>query len=77
MEPLILIIPIELLSRIFAACDDFLQVVSLASACRHTRTAWLTHSPSIIWNVGVTYIRSFDDALMAVSLCPVLGNIVL
>ena len=61
-----LLIPAELLGRIFEACDDFLQVVALVSACKYTQTAWLTHSPSIIWSVGMAQIRSFDDAFMAV-----------
>ena len=68
MESPILSIPVEILTRIFETCDDFPQVVALASACKHTQTAWVTNSPIIIWNVGKSQIRSFGDALMAVNI---------
>ena len=61
--------PVEILTRIFETCDDFLQVVALASACKHTRTAWVSNSPTIIWSVGKSQIHSFGDALMAVNIC--------
>jgi hypothetical protein len=60
-------IPAELLTRIFEACDDFPQVITLALVCKHTHAAWATNPGTIIWQVGKTQIRSFDDALMAVN----------
>ncbi|RFU28164.1 hypothetical protein B7463_g8177, partial [Scytalidium lignicola] len=66
MESPILSIPVEILTRIFETCDDFPQVVALASACKYTQTAWVTNSPTIIWSVGKSQIRSFGDALIAV-----------
>ena len=68
MESPILSIPVEILTRIFETCDDFPQVVALASTCKQTQTAWVTNSPTIIWNVGKSQIRSFGDALMAVNI---------
>ncbi|KAF8851656.1 hypothetical protein BDZ45DRAFT_808142 [Acephala macrosclerotiorum] len=59
-------IPVELLTRIFESCDDFPQVVALASVCKGTHAAWVTNSGTIIWSVAKSQIRSFDDALMAV-----------
>ncbi|KAK0125478.1 hypothetical protein ONS95_000514 [Cadophora gregata] len=61
-----LLIPIELLSRIFESCDDFPQVIALASACKQTHAAWEKHSGTIVRSVGRAQIRSFDDAFMAV-----------
>ncbi|KAL2072839.1 hypothetical protein VTL71DRAFT_12182 [Oculimacula yallundae] len=66
MEPSLLTIPIELLALIFEACDDFSQVVALASVSKDTHAAWATNSAGIIWSVGRSQIRSFEDALMAV-----------
>ncbi|KAL5313956.1 hypothetical protein ACEPPN_018380 [Leptodophora sp. 'Broadleaf-Isolate-01'] len=66
MEAPMLSIPVELLTHIFEACDDFSQVVALASVCKHTHEAWETNPGTIIWRVAGTQIRSFDDALMAV-----------
>ncbi|KFY33270.1 hypothetical protein V494_07754 [Pseudogymnoascus sp. VKM F-4513 (FW-928)] len=66
MNNSILSIPVEILDRIFEHCDDFPQVIALASACKHTHSAWVTSSPTIIWSVANSHIRSFDDALMAV-----------
>jgi hypothetical protein len=63
-----LTIPAELLTRIFEACDDFRQVVALASVCKHTHAAWVTNPGTIIWSVGQTQICSFEDALMAVNI---------
>jgi hypothetical protein len=63
-----LTIPAELLTRIFEACDDFPQVVALASVCKHTHAAWATNPRTIIWRVGKTQIRSFEDALLAVNI---------
>ena len=68
MESPILSIPVEILTRIFETCDDFPQVVALASAYKYTQTAWVTNSPTIIWNVGKSQIRSFGDALMTVNI---------
>ncbi|KAH8662506.1 hypothetical protein BX600DRAFT_499009 [Xylariales sp. PMI_506] len=66
MDPPILTIPVEILTRVFQACDGFLQVIAFASACKRTNAVWLDNSQSIIWNVARSQIRSFDDALMAV-----------
>ncbi|KAH8807244.1 hypothetical protein F5884DRAFT_880059 [Xylogone sp. PMI_703] len=66
MKSPIFSLPVEILTRIFESCDDFLQVVALASTCKHAHTAWVTNSPIIIWGAGKSQIRSFDDALMAV-----------
>ncbi|KAH8752159.1 hypothetical protein F5882DRAFT_267742, partial [Hyaloscypha sp. PMI_1271] len=55
----------EISSRIFEYCDDFTDVSALASACKHTHRVWVTSQPTIIWSVGRSQIRSFDDALMA------------
>jgi hypothetical protein len=64
-----LTIPAELLTRIFEVCDDFPQVVALASVCKHTHAAfWATNPGTIIWHVGKTQIRSFEDALLAVNI---------
>jgi hypothetical protein len=68
MNNSILSIPVEILNRIFEHCDDFPQVIALASACKHTHSAWVTSSPTIIWSVANSHIRSFDDALMAVNI---------
>ena len=68
MKSPILSIPVEMLTRIFETCDDFPHVLALASACKHTQTAWVTNSPTIIWNVGKSQICSFGDALMAVNI---------
>lgn len=67
MEAPILSIPVELLTRIFESCDDFPQVVALAFVSKHTYAAWIENSAPIIWSVAQSQIRSFDDALMAVS----------
>jgi hypothetical protein len=66
MVPSLLSIPPELLNRIFESCESFSQVVALASACKETQTVWLENLGGIIWSVGQSQIRSFDDALMAV-----------
>jgi len=63
-----LTIPAELLTRIFEACDDFRHVVALASVCKHTHAPWVTNPGTIIWSVGQTQIRSFEDALIAVNI---------
>jgi hypothetical protein len=68
MDSPILTVPVEILLHIFEACDDFPQVIAFASACKHTLTAWVKNSPTIIWSVGRSHIRSFDDALMAVDI---------
>ena len=67
-ESYILSIPVELLSRIFVCCDNFRQVIALASVCKHTYKTWNANSMAVIWGVGNSQIRSFDDALMAVSI---------
>ncbi|MAD87271.1 MAG: hypothetical protein CL912_30290 [Deltaproteobacteria bacterium] len=67
MVPCLLSIPPELLNRIYESCDGFSQVVALASACKETQTVWLENLEGIIWSVGQSQIRSFDDALMAVN----------
>ena len=61
-------IPVELLARIFEACDDFPQVVALALVCKQTYAAWVANPGTIIWSVAKSQIRSFDDALMAVNI---------
>ena len=63
-----LTIPVEILTRIFEACEDFPQVVAFASTCKHSHAAWVANSPIIIWSVGKSQIRSFDDVLMAVNI---------
>lgn len=68
METSMLSIPIEVLTRIFKACDDVDQVVALASVCKHTYAAWVTNPRTIIWSVAKSEIRSFDYALMAVNI---------
>lgn len=70
MEHSLLSVPPELLKRIFESCDDFCQVVALASVCRHAHTVWVDNSGAIVWSVGKSQIRSFDDALMAVFISP-------
>lgn len=60
-------IPVELLTHIFEACDDFSQAVALASTCKRTYLAWETSSGTIIRSVGEAEIRLFEDALMAVN----------
>ena len=67
METCVLSIPVELLTRIFESCNDFSQVVALASVCKHTHMAWVLNPGTIIWSVARSEIRSFDDALMAVN----------
>lgn len=59
-------IPVELLTHIFEACDDFSQIVTLASACKRTHTAWETNAGTNIRSVGEAEVSSFEDALMAV-----------
>ncbi|KAG4440015.1 hypothetical protein IFR05_004529 [Cadophora sp. M221] len=66
MDAPMLSIPVELLTHIFEACDDFSKVIALASVCKHTHEAWVTNPGTIIWRVAGTQILSFDDALMAV-----------
>ena len=68
MDASLLSIPVELLARIFEACDDFSQAVALASVCKHTLAAWVTNPGTIIWKVAETEIISFEDALMAVNI---------
>jgi hypothetical protein len=68
METSMLSIPVELLTRIFEACDDFPQVVTLASVCKLIHAAWVTNPGTIIWSVAKSQIRSFEDALMAVNI---------
>lgn len=67
MDPPLLALPVEILNRIWQACDEFPQVLALASTCKRAHKIWLAHSPSIIWSVGRSQIVSFNDALMAVS----------
>ena len=68
METSMLSIPVELLTRIFEACDDFPQVVALALVCKHTHAAWVTNPGTIIWSVAKSQVRSFEDALMAANI---------
>lgn len=68
MDPPLLTLPVEILTRILGACDDFPHALALASTCKYAHAAWLKHSPAIIWNVARSQIPSFDDALMAVTI---------
>ena len=68
MKTTMITIPVELLARIFEACDDFPQVVALASVCKHTHASWVTNPGTIIWSVAKSQIRSFEDDLMAVNI---------
>jgi hypothetical protein len=59
--------PTEIIIRVLQSCDDFYQVFALVSTCKHLRSVWQLHSPTIIWHLGVRSMPAFDDALMAVS----------
>ncbi|KAH7407429.1 hypothetical protein BKA64DRAFT_743064 [Cadophora sp. MPI-SDFR-AT-0126] len=66
MKASMLSIPAELLTRIFASCDDFAQVIALASVCKHTHAVWAKNTGIIIRSVAEIEIRSFEDVLVAV-----------
>ena len=61
--------PPEIICSIFRSCDDFSQVLALASACKHLHSIWTESSSSIITKdlVASMEVLSFEDALMAVS----------
>jgi hypothetical protein len=59
--------PTEVIVRILESCEDFSQVLSLITTCKHLHSIWLTNPGTIIWKVGKRNILCFDDALMAVS----------
>lgn len=60
--------PTEVLLGIFQNCDDFRDVLALASTSAQLHSIWLREQNSIIWNVGHQNVICFDDALIAVLL---------
>ncbi|CZS93025.1 uncharacterized protein RAG0_03506 [Rhynchosporium agropyri] len=58
-------LPVEVAVSIFEQCDEFQEVVALASTCKGLHSVWRLSSSSIIWKVG-RGIRCFDLALIAV-----------
>jgi hypothetical protein len=65
---LLLSAPLELVSRIFQSCDDFRDVVALATTCKHLHSIWAHEEGTILLQVGRRTVLSFDKALLAVSI---------
>lgn len=58
--------PVEIQSRIFQACDDFKDVVSLALTCKGLNHVLQLDVSAIIWAVGNQSIIAFAVALLVV-----------
>ncbi|KAK3936267.1 hypothetical protein QBC46DRAFT_452855, partial [Diplogelasinospora grovesii] len=58
----------EVIVVVFQDCQDFRQVLALASTCKHLYSVWQAHSRSIIWGIALRKIPDFDHTLMTASL---------
>ncbi|KAH7309987.1 hypothetical protein BKA65DRAFT_575780 [Rhexocercosporidium sp. MPI-PUGE-AT-0058] len=59
-------LPTEVASHIFQACEDFPEVIALASTCSYLHSVWQLNSATIIWKLAKESVRCLDIVLMAV-----------
>ncbi|KAK5659691.1 hypothetical protein OQA88_901 [Cercophora sp. LCS_1] len=59
-------LPPELLSDILRSCDDYGDLLSFSSTCRHIHAIFKSQEGPALWAVGLRSLHAFDLALIAV-----------